>query len=144
MIDATLGPRIEPAGINNDLAGRVEFHMRAIHGPGSRSFEVNSFGCVPAAVARALELVLGGFPIRGAAQVCAARKNDEDAVSFANDPNPIGGLETLVHARLEIRRVPDLKNRARFKECARKEEAEEHQKIGANETPNAAPDDSTP
>ena len=63
---------------------------------------------------------------------------------FADHPDAVLGLEALIHARLEIRRVPDFENRAGFEKCARKEKAEEHQKIGGEKTPNTTPDDSTP
>jgi hypothetical protein len=41
----------------------------------------------------------------------AATKDYEDAVGFPNHPDAGLGLETLIHAWLEIRWVPDFENR---------------------------------
>jgi len=144
MIHASLGPGIEAAGVNNDLTRRVQFHVRPVHGPGRRPFKVNSFRRVPAAMARALKLVLRRFPVGCAAQMRAAPEDDEDAVAFANYPDARCRFETLIDTWLEIRWVANLENRAGFKKCARKEEAEEHQKISSEKTPNTTPDDSAP
>src|SRR5208283_6231989 len=88
--------------------------------------------------------VLRRFPVRCAAQMRAAPEDYKDAVGFANHPDAVLSLEALIHARLEIRRVPDFENCAGFEKCARKEKAEEHQKISGEKTPNATPDNSAP
>ena len=144
MIHASLGPGIEAAGVNDDLTRRVQFHVCTIHGPWRRSFKVDSFRRVTTAVAGALEFVLRRFPVGRAAQMSAATKDYEDAVGFPNHRDAGLGLESLIHAWLEIRWVPDFENRAGFEKCAWKEKAEEHQEISGEKTPNTTPYDSSP
>ena len=59
------------AQVHHNLAFGIELHVRAIHGPRRRTLEVDAFGVVAAAVARALELVFAGLPVGRAAQVRA-------------------------------------------------------------------------
>jgi hypothetical protein len=92
----------------------------------------------------AFEFVFGGFPIGSAAQVRAATEDYKDAVPFPNHPNAVLLLESLVHARLEIRGVPNFENGARLEKRAREEEPEEHQKIGGEKSANATPYDAPP
>ena len=53
--------------VYDDLAIWSYFDMGTVHRSRSRTFEVNSLAVVAAAVARALEFVLGWLPIRSAA-----------------------------------------------------------------------------
>src|SRR3954462_11154046 len=53
-----LRPREQPAGVDHDLSGRVEFDVRAVHRTRRRAFEVHTLGVIPRPMARALELVL--------------------------------------------------------------------------------------
>src|ERR1044071_8005253 len=79
--------RVEPICIDDDLAFGVEFDVGAIHGARGRAFEVDALAVVAAAVARALELVLARLPVGRAAEVRAARVDDEDAVGVLDDPD---------------------------------------------------------
>src|SRR5712691_9912949 len=73
----SLGQLVQPGSIHNDLAIGSQLHVRTIHGARRGAFEVDTFAVVAAAVARAFELVLAGFPIGCAAQMRAASVNDE-------------------------------------------------------------------
>src|ERR1051326_9165130 len=95
------------AQIDDDLALRVEFHVCPIHGPRRRPLEVHSFGIVATAVARALELVLAGLPVRSAAQVCADRRDDENALGVAHYPDAVLILKLGIHTEAEVRRISD-------------------------------------
>jgi hypothetical protein len=55
------------ASVYDDLAIWSYFDMGAVHRSRSRTFKVDSLAVVAAAVARALEFVLGWLPIRSAA-----------------------------------------------------------------------------
>src|SRR6266700_1283570 len=79
VIDAGVGVvHIKATGIHHDFARGVEFHMGAVHGPRRGPFEIDGFGIVTAAVARALELILAGLPLRRATQMSSAVENDEE------------------------------------------------------------------
>ena len=131
---------IQPAGVHDDLAGGVHFDVRAVHRPRRGPFEVDAFGVVPAAVARALEFVFAGLPFRSAAQVGAARKDHEDAVGFAHHPDAIGHQEALIDAQAEVRGIADGENGVGFVERARKEEPQEHQEVDAEIAAHRRPD----
>ena len=53
--------------VYDDLAIWGYFDLGTVHRSRSRTFEINSLAVVAAAVARALEFVLGWLPIRSAA-----------------------------------------------------------------------------
>ena len=113
--------------------------MCAIHGPRRGPFEIDAFAVVAAAVARALELVFGGLPLRRAAQMGAARENHEDAVRLAHHPDAIGHQEALVDAQGEIGGIADMKIGIGFVQRAGKEKPQEHQEIDAEISPNDRP-----
>src|SRR5258708_365132 len=108
--------------------------MRAIHGPRRGPFEVDTFAVVAAAVARALELVLAGFPIGCAAQMGAAGVNDEHTTRRAVHPDAVLLLPLGIHAQSVVRGVANLENRRRFKERARKEKFKEGDEPGAEKS----------
>src|SRR5216684_336048 len=120
-----LRPLIEPGSIHNDLAVGSQFHVRAIHGPRRGTFEVHTLAVVAAAVARALELVLAGFPIGCAAQMRAASVNDEHTARRAVHPDAVLLLPLGIDAQSVVRSVANLENRRRFKERAGKEKFKE-------------------
>ena len=140
MIRSALGPRIKLTGVDDDLPCGVLLEVRPVHGTRRRAFEIDAFGRVTAAVAGTLEFVFRGFPVRRAAQMRAAGEDHKQAVRLAHHPNPVLLFEALVNARLEIRGVTDFENRAGLEKRARKEEAQEHQEIRAQESRYAAPD----
>src|ERR1017187_10129098 len=133
----TLGPRVEVAQIDHNLAFRIQLHVGAIHGSRRRPLEVDAFGIVAAAMARALELVLAGFPVGGAAQVGADSRDHEDALGVAHHPNPEIFLKFGIDAETKIRWVADQEFGFRLVERAWEEEAQEHQEIDAQGAQNS-------
>src|SRR5207249_11500800 len=83
------------------------------------------------AVAGALEFVFAGLPIRGAAEMRAARINNKDAIGSAVHPDAVSLLKLAVYAKRVIGRIPDLENRGRLEKRAREEKAKESNKPGA-------------
>src|SRR5579862_1685729 len=65
------GPPVDAAQVHDDLAFRIELHVGTVHGPRRGAFEVDAFGIVATAMARALEFVFAGLPVRRAAEVGA-------------------------------------------------------------------------
>src|ERR1035441_5351876 len=65
------GPAVDVAQVHHNLSLGIQFDVRPVHGARCRTFEVDAFGVVSAAVARALELVLARLPVGRAAQVSA-------------------------------------------------------------------------
>src|SRR5579863_7759442 len=132
-----LGPGIQVAQIDDNLPFRVQFHVRTVHRPRRRTFEVDSFGVVAAAMARALELVLAGFPVRRTSQVSADSRNHEDAFGVPYDPDAKLVLEFSVDAEAEIGGISDLEFGLRFVESAWEEEPQKHQQIDAERAQNS-------
>src|SRR5579864_1916387 len=64
-----LRPRVQLRRIHQNLPVRREFDLCAIHRTRRWSFEVDPLAVVTAPVARALELVLTGLPVRRASQM---------------------------------------------------------------------------
>ncbi len=112
--------------------------MRAIHGTRRGTFEVDAFGIVAAAVARALEFVFAGLPVRRAAQVGADRRDHEDALGVAHHPDAVLILELGIDAESEIRGIADLEAGLRLVQRARKEEAEKCEEPAVRNAPTAA------
>src|ERR1044072_5767138 len=73
----TFRPFVERADVHNDLSFRVESNLGAIHRPRRRSLEVDSLAIVATAMARTFKLVLTRLPVRRAAEMRAARVDDE-------------------------------------------------------------------
>src|SRR5437899_12415358 len=96
------GPGVELRGVDQNLAVRREFDMRAVHGTRRRSFEVYSFAVVSTAVAGAFELVFAGLPVWCAAEMCAARVDHEEAIGRAVNPYAIFLLELGIDAQCEF------------------------------------------
>src|ERR1700722_5013338 len=120
-----LRPLIEPRGIHNNLPVGRQLHVRAVHGSRRWSLKINSFAVITAAVARALELVLAGFPVRRAAKVRAAGVDHKHPVGSAIDPYAKFLLELSVHTQRKLRGITDLENAVRFEKSARQKETEE-------------------
>src|SRR5579872_4258168 len=122
---------IKTAGIYDDLARGVRLDMRAVHGTRRRPFEVDGFGVIAAAVARALELIFARLPFRRAAEVGAAGENHEDAVRLFNNPNAIGHQEALVDSETEVGRKADAEHGVGLIQSSWKEEPQKHQQVDA-------------
>src|SRR5581483_883647 len=86
-------PLIQAAHIHQDLTIGRDIHVRSVHRPRRRPFEVDSFTVVTTAVTRTLEFVLRRLPVGRAAQVGAARINHEQPVWCAIHPDAIFLLE---------------------------------------------------
>src|SRR6266566_1060851 len=114
MAQLSLGPGIQARSVHDDLSVRRELDVGPIHRPGRWTFEVDPFAVVAAAVAGALEFVFAGLPIRGAAEMRAARINNKEAIGSAVHPDAVFLLKLAVHAKRVIGRIPDLKNRGRL------------------------------
>src|SRR5215472_134906 len=85
----SLGPLIQARSVHDDLAIGGDLDVRAVHRARGRTFEVHPFAVIAAAVTGALELVFACFPVRGAAQVRAARVYNKDAVRSAVHPDAV-------------------------------------------------------
>src|SRR5256884_9852359 len=79
------------------------------------------------------------LPIRGAAEMRAARINNKDAIGSAVHPDAVSLLKLAVYAKRVIGRIPDLENRGRLEKRAREEKAKESNKPGAQKCGDAAP-----
>src|ERR1700730_9939467 len=119
MTGLAFGPLIEARGVDHDLAIGREFDVCAIHRARRGAFEIDALAVVSAAVARALEFVLAGFPVRRAAEMGAARVDDENAVRSAVDPDAIFLLPLGVYAQRVVGRIANFEYGGRLKERAR-------------------------
>src|SRR5436309_13747891 len=99
--------------------------MRAIHGTRRRSFKVDAFAVVAAAVAGALELVFAGLPIRRAAEMRAASVDDKHAIGRAVHPDRIFLLQFGVDAEYIVRGIANFEDSGRSREGAGEDECEE-------------------
>jgi len=141
VVDARVGiVHVKTTGVDDDLARGVELYMGAVHGPWRRTFEIDGFGIIAAAVARALEFVLAGLPFGRATQMSAAGENDEEPVRLLDDPDTVAHQELLIYAQVEIRRIADGENSVGFVKRPREEEPQEHQEIDAEITADGRPD----
>ena len=86
------------ADIHHDLTLWIEFYLRTILGPRRGTFEVDSLGVIPTAMARALEFALAGLPVGSAAQVRAHSPDHEDALSVSHHPDS-GNARLSVESR---------------------------------------------
>jgi len=123
-----LRPSVEMTGINYDLTFRVECNLGAVHGPGRRPFEVDAFGVVAAAMARAFELIFAGPPVGSTAEVRTHGIDHENTFRVPHHPDPVCALKLGVD-KAEIRWITDLEFGFRLVENAGEEVAEKHQKI---------------
>ena len=119
------------AQAHHNLTIGVELDMGAIHGARCRTFEVDSFSVVAAAMARALELAFAGDPVGSTAEMGADRGDHEDAFAVSHHPDSVLALELGIHAETEIGGVADLEHRIRLIKNPREEEAEKHQEVHA-------------
>src|SRR5215472_16623607 len=92
------GPPVEVAEVNLDLPFGSLRNMGSIHRARRRPFKIDSFRIVPAAVARALELVFAGLPIGRAAEMSTDRRNHEDPLGVPHHPDSIPVLKLGVDA----------------------------------------------
>src|SRR5207302_7636922 len=115
VIDTGVGVvHVQATGIDHDFPRRIELHVGTVHGPRRRPFEIDGFGIVAAAMARALELVLAGLPFRRATQMSATGENDEEPIGLLDHPDAIGHQEALIHTQTEIRGIADGENSIRL------------------------------
>src|SRR5690242_15929944 len=121
-----LEPGEKAAGIDHNLTRRVQFYVCSIHRPRRWPLEVHTLGGIAAAMARALEFVLGRFPVRGAAKMRALREDTEQARRLFDHPNAKSLFVLLVDSDLIIRRVSDGVNRIGFEQGSWEKEAQEH------------------
>src|ERR1039457_4412430 len=125
------GPAVDVAQVDYNLSLGIQFDMGSVHGARRRTLEVDAFGVVAAAVARALELVLARLPVRRAAQVGADGRDDEDTLGIAYHPDAALILKFRIHPETEIRGVANAELDLGFVERARIEEAQKHQEVEA-------------
>ncbi len=102
MAGCSRGALVELTGIHHDLSLGIEFHFGPVHGPWCRSFKVNPFAVVPAAVAGAFKFVFALNTIRRASQMGALGVYDEDTLGVAIQPNPIFLLNSGIHPITEF------------------------------------------
>ena len=108
MVDARVGiVHVKATGVDDDLARGVELHMGAVHGPRRGTFEIDGFGIVAAAVARAFEFVLAGLPFGRASEMRATGEHDEEPVRLLDDPDTVAHQKLLIYAQVEIRTIAD-------------------------------------
>src|SRR5258708_31588005 len=105
--------------------------MSAIHRARGWALEVDAFAVIAAAVTGALEFVFAGFPVRRAAEMGAARVDNENAIGSAVDPDAVFLLPLGVNAERVVGRIANFEDSGRLEERARQEEAKEGDKPGA-------------
>src|SRR6266403_32609 len=135
----SLGPLVEARSVYDDLAVGRQFEVSAIHRARRGTLEIDAFTVIAAAVTRALEFVFAGFPVRRAAEMRAARVDDENAIGSAVDPDTIFLLPLGVDAERVIGGIADLEDGGRLEERARQKKTEERDKPGAQETGDSTP-----
>src|SRR5579864_2869782 len=140
MTGLAFGPLIEARSVDHDLAVGRQRNIGAIHGARRGALEIDAFTVVAAAMARALEFVFAGFPVRSAAEMRAARVDDEDAIGRAVDPDAIFLLPLGVDAERVVGGIADFENGGRLEESARKKETQKSDEPCAEKTGDRAPD----
>src|SRR5215470_3898976 len=113
--------------------------MRAIHGSRRRPFEVDALAVISTAVARTLELVFAELPVWSAAEVGAARVDDEQAVGRTVYPDAIFLLPFGGHAQIVIRGIANLENGRRLEQRSRQKKTQKGQEPGAQKASDGAP-----
>src|SRR5437868_8601456 len=113
--------------------------MSAIHRARCWALEVDAFAVIAAAVTRALEFVFAGFPVRRAAEMGAARIDNENAIGRAVDPDAVFLLPLGVDAERVIGRIANFEDGGRLEEGAWQEETEEGDEPGAQKARDCAP-----
>src|SRR5215470_2747127 len=114
---ARLGPvallvEVLDALVDEDLAVLGLGDAEPLERARRRALEVDAGLVEAAAVARALELILGGEPARRAAEVGALGEQRVEALLGADDPDALVLLELLAHLTDgEVARVPGLERR---------------------------------
>src|SRR6266478_2188445 len=139
MVGLSLRPLKEPRSVDDDLAIGRQFDVRAVHWPRRRAFKIYAFTVVAAAVARALEFVFAGFPVGRAAEMRAARVDDENTVGRAVHPDAVFLLPLGVDTERVVGGISDFEDGGRLEERARKEEAQEGDEPRAEKAGDAAP-----
>src|SRR6266404_3309429 len=135
----SLGPLIKARSVDNDLTVGRQFDVGAIHRARRRAFEVDAFAVIAAAVTRALEFVFAGLPVRCAAEMGAARVDNENAIGSAVDPDAVFLLPLGVDAERVVGRIANLEDGGRLEEGAWQEETEEGDKPGAQKARDCTP-----
>src|SRR6266404_8085960 len=135
----SLGPLIKARSVDNDLTVGRQFDVGAIHRARRRAFEVDAFAVIAAAVTRALEFVFAGFPVRRAAEMSAARVDNETTIGSAVDTDAVFLLPLGVDAERVVGWIANFEDGGGFEECARQEEAEEGDKPSAEKTGDCTP-----
>jgi len=94
-------PFIKLRYVHHDLTFRIQLNVRPIHGARRRTFEVNRFAVIAAAVTGTFEFVFAGLPIRRAPEVRASRIHYEQSVGSLIHPDAI----LLLIFRIDAERV---------------------------------------
>src|SRR5712671_550779 len=113
--------------------------MSAIHRARGWALEVDAFAVIAAAVTRTLEFVFAGVPVRRAAEMGAARVDNENAIGSAVDPDAIFLLPLGVDAESVVGWIANFEDGRRFEEGARQEETKEGDEPSAQKTGDRAP-----
>lgn len=85
--------------------------MATVHRTRRRPLEVNALNIVPTAMTRTFELILARLPVWSAAQVCATREDDEEAIGSSVYPDAIRHLVFLIYPKTVIRWKADAYDR---------------------------------
>src|SRR5712692_7636584 len=115
--------------------------MRAIHRPRGRALKVDRLAVIAAAVTRALELVLAGFPVRCAAEMGAAGIHNEEPIRRLVHPNAILLLVLGIDSEGVVAGKADLEGAGRLEDCPWQKEPHEHQETGRQKRADGAPHD---
>src|SRR5207249_11130844 len=106
-----------------------------------RALKVDRLAVIAAAVTRAFELVLAGFPVGRAAKMGAARIDDEEPIRRLVHPDAILLLVLGIDAERVVAGKADLEGAGRLEDCPRQKEPHEHQKTGRQKREDRAPHD---
>src|SRR5262249_26309634 len=126
--------------VDHELAVLRLGHPHPLERSRSRALEVDAALVEAAAVAGALELVLGDEPARRASEVGALREDRVDAFGLAHDPHALVLLELRAHlADREVGGEARLERRRGLEEHARERGADRRQERDAGEGPEDGP-----
>src|ERR1700738_1697998 len=133
-------PFVQLRSVDDDLTFRIYFDVGPIHRARRRSFKVNRFAVITAAMTRALKLVLARFPVRRTPQVSAARINHEQTIRCLVYPNPIKLLPLGIDPQRVVARKTNLEGAGWFSDGTRQKETHEHQEARGQKSRDAGPD----
>src|SRR5262245_42352248 len=140
LVPLALLVEVLDALVDHELAVLRLAHPHPLERSRRRALEIDAALVEAAAVAGALELVLGDEPARRASEVGALREDRVDALGLAHDPHALVLLELRAHLPdREVGGKAGLERRRRLEEHPRERGADRRQERDAGEGPEDRP-----